>query len=352
MSDALWAGLDIGDYTSQICITDDDGTTLIEEQCPTSPQAIADILARLPPSRYAKVGMEAASMAPGIARFLIDREFPVALYDARRIHKFLSATTNKTDVNDARGIALVTRLGKHGLREVHIKSQIIQELRSEIVLRDTMVRQRMAAESSLRAAFRVYGVKPGPFGTKKLLVERAEAGFAQLGAEFTERFLPLLRLCESIRDYITFQDQALLRRAQENDVTRRFMEIPSVGPICAMSFYTAIEDPERFGRGTDVGAYLGLTPKIRQSGTGLKIGKVGKCGNKLTRSHLVMSGRAMLNRNLKADCFLKHWGTEIAARRGISKARVAVARKLAVVMLSMWRNNTSFDPKGLAEGSR
>jgi transposase len=346
----MWGGLDIGDYTTRLCITDSDGLPIFESDCETAPHLIVEAMAAFPPSSFAKIAMEAGSHCHDIALHLRAAGFPIAVYDARRVNRFLSARAAKTDTNDARGIAQVARLGKHGLREVHVKSRAIQELRNEIVLRDCMVRQRMVAEASLKNAFRVYGIRIGSTKSAKVLRERAEAGILALDAgdqrNLAQRLSPLLDLCTSLRAYEAHQNRALLKRASEIEITRRFLSIPSVGPICALSFYSAIEDPKRFACSSDVGPYLGLVPRTMQSGKMLRMGRITKFGNDLTRTHLALSARSLLSRHTKAECTIRTWGLSLAEKSGFPKARIAVARKLAIVMIAMWKNGTAFEPLG------
>ena len=132
-----------------------------------------------------------------------------------------------------------------------------------------------------------------------------------------------------------------------DELCRRFMEIPGVGPVTALSFATAIDDPERFRRSRDVAAYFGLTAKRWQSGTSIDVkGRISKAGDPDVRRALYEAASAMLTR-FKGRDSIKSWGLKLAKTKCHAKARVAVARKLAVVMHSMWHNGTFYegDPK-------
>lgn len=120
------------------------------------------------------------------------------------------------------------------------------------------------------------------------------------------------------------------------------MEIPGVGPLCALSFYSAIEDPSRFSSAADVGAYLGLVPRRHQSGEASRSIGITKTGSKLTRQHLVTS--ALVMKRCTSDCALRDWGVTLKARIGAGRAKVAVARKLAIVMLNIWKTGARFEP--------
>jgi len=345
MVDLIWVGLDVGDYQTHICIIDNDGRPISETNVETAPHVISDILAQHPIDRFGRIVMEAGLPCTGICRHLRALGYPAAIYDARRIHRFLSMAANKTDVNDARGIAQVARIGSNALREVHIKSAEIERLRGEIVLRDSLVRQRVAAETSMKSMLRACGIRIKPTSSARVFRERVEEGLTSLGTEgaaLLTRIRPLLELSESLRSYVAHQDDNLRKEAERIDATRRFLEIPSIGPICALSFYTAIEDPFRFKRASNVGAYLGLSPRLMQSGKVRRMGRITRFGSTMTRSHLFLAARTLNRKTTTAVCDVRTWGETVAERAGKAKARVAIARKLAMIMLAMWRDGTSF----------
>jgi transposase len=142
-----------------------------------------------------------------------------------------------------------------------------------------------------------------------------------------------------MRSYLKTLDERLELTAKEQPICRRFMEIPGVGPICALSFYSAIEEPTRFGRNSDVGAYLGLVPKVRQSGQSTVRLRISKMGSSMTRGHL---GTAALQHLRYAKSDLQAWGESLAERIGKQRARTAVSRKLAVTMLAMWKSGEPY----------
>jgi transposase len=167
------------------------------------------------------------------------------------------------------------------------------------------------------------------------------------GVELFDEIDPLLNVAEALRDHVKCSDAWLLKAAKAHPLCKRFLEIPGVGPICALSFYSAVEEPFRFERSSDVAAYLGLTPRVHQSGNTRRALRITRMGNALTRTHLVQAANCLL-RAEKQPTRLREWGVELARRIGGGKARVAVARKLAVVMIAMWKNDARFDPWGKA----
>ena len=155
---------------------------------------------------------------------------------------------------------------------------------------------------------------------------------------------PLVAMSEHLRSHLASMDKRLRTLASSHPVCSKFLTIPGVGPITALSFYSAIGDPWRFARNRNVGPYLGLTPSIHQSGGMSRVGRISRLGNKLTRSHLVAAAMVLLC-STKSESALRTWGLELSKKVGLRKARVAVARKLAVVMLQMWKSGSDFDPQ-------
>jgi transposase len=164
----------------------------------------------------------------------------------------------------------------------------------------------------------------------------------ELDVDLSDDILPLLELALGLRTFLDSLGDRLTQWARKHPVCSRLMDIPGVGPICAISFYSAIEDPTRFEKAIDVGPYLGLTPLVVQSGKTLRHSHISKRGNKLTRSHLTLAASSIINRCGPSP--LKAWAQALAERAGPGKARVALARKLAVRMLAIWKSGQRYDP--------
>lgn len=295
--------------------------------------------------RLRLIAMESGSTGTHLARKLLRLGFPVAVFDARQVSKFLGITQNKTDRNDARGIAEVARLGRQVVSEVRLKDAEVQHLRSALVMRQRLVRIRVAAEGAMRSLFRLNGGRLERARSARLLRRNVTQELARLRKveklDLRERVEPILTLCENLRVYLERLDKEIAASAQQNPVCQRFMEIPGVGPICALSFYTAIGEPSRFKRSADVGAYLGMTPRILESGQGTARLGISKMGSRMTRTHLVTAAMIHLRRGQSALC---DWGLSLRERSGRGRARVAVARKLAIVMLAMWKSGRPYQP--------
>jgi transposase len=153
---------------------------------------------------------------------------------------------------------------------------------------------------------------------------------------------PLLRAREAIGRQIADLDRKVRRLAQESDPVRRLMTAPGVGPITAPCYLATIDDPTRFARSRSVGAYLGLTTRRYASGEIDWTGRISKCGDAMLRSYLYEAANVLLTRIAKWST-LKAWGVRLAKRSGLRKAKVAVARKLAVILHRMWVDGTDFN---------
>jgi transposase len=278
---------------------------------------------------------------------LRDDGFDLRVFETRRLNGFLGLRQNKTDLNDARGIAEATRIGLGIIPEVLVKSAKCQKLRSELVLRALLMQQRVAVTNAIRAVLRLNGGKIGAVSSGTAL-ERLVTGemlrLRENGVDLAELLTPALEIAVRLHRALEAGERRLMRLATASDVCRRFMSVPGVGPMCAISFYTAIADPNRFERNDDVGPYLGLVPRISQSGQTLRRGRISKMGNALTRTHLVAAAVSMMRQSEK-DCALRRWALTIAVRAGKPKARIALARKLAVTLLAMWKSGEAFRPE-------
>ena len=210
-----------------------------------------------------------------------------------------------------------------------------------------MVREAARLRHSLRSLLRRQGSRVRTLprgGTLRPIVEGELALIeAAGGAKIAELIMPLVDVHEGIIKFVKAADSQLKRKAEELPATRSFLQIPGVGYLAALAFFSVIEDPARFARSEDVAAFLGLVPRVKQSGTVTRRSGITKGGDRLTRKSLVMSSWVMISR-AKKDCALKDWGRALAERSGHYTARVALARKLSVVMLSMWKRGASFDP--------
>lgn len=315
--------------------------------CPSRVSAFMEAHA----SDKVRIGLEAGSSCLPLTRKLRQAGYRVHVFDTRQASKFLSIRQNKTDANDARGIADIVRIGRGVVAEVYVKSVECQQLRSKLAIRQKLVRHRMAGESAIRSAFRLNGGRLDRCFSAVDLRRKVTAEMERIrdveGIDLVDDVMPLLSICELTRKHLEVSDRRLNKLAQRHPICGRFMQIPGVGFLTALSVYSAIEDPARFVRNEDAGAYFGLVPRVRQSGQSLHRLGISKMGNAMTRAHLITAAGVLMRLN-NADCDLQDWANALAARADSKRARAALARKLAVTMLSMWKSDAPFRARALA----
>lgn len=346
MTRRIWAGLDVGVETTAVCIIDDSGEIVHQATCATALKDVRRELSCLRRRRHARVALE-ASTGTHLARGLRTHGYEVDLFEQRQLSKFLRLRRNKTDAGDAIGIANAARLGASTISKVHLKTLECQYLQSRLTIRRHLVRQRVASTNVLGRQLELYGGRLRCCsGTKLRSRVEAEmrAVFGRGSNGLTEELRKLLDRCEELIDHQHALDRELKRLALGNEVCCRFMEIPGVGPLCALSFYVTVGDPSRFARSADIGSYLGLTPRISQSGLSMRMGRISKMGSSSTRALLVGAGMKFM-RFEKGESTLGSWAAALEVRRGRRKAAVGLGRKLATVMLAMWKSGESYEPR-------
>ena len=332
----LYVGLDVSLKETSICVMDRDGVIVAEDTVLSEPEAIAGYLAVEAPG-VSRIGLESGPTSTWLWHELKARHLPVICIDARHAKAALAMQINKTDRNDAIGIARIMQTGWY--REVQVKRLSCHEVRAALNSRALLVKMRQDFENQIRGLLKNFGLIIGKVGrsafptrVRELLVERP----------ILERaVLPLLGLREHLKAEIAEFDRMLLQITRDNGAARRLTTVPGVGPITALTFISAIDDPTRFRRSRSVGAYIGLTPKRYASGEIDRTGRISKCGDAMLRCYLFEAAGVLLTRVPKW-CAIKAWGVRLAKRIGFKKAKIAVARKLAVIMHRMWCDETDF----------
>jgi len=331
-----YVGLDAGKRSTSICILDNEGVMIAEGEVPTEPAAIMAFL-RGRGFRYRRIGIEATGISAWIYEGLARAGMPIILIETRHAHGVLKARRlNKTDRNDARGIADIMRVGIY--KAVHMKSQASQEARVALTARSLLTRKRMDIDGSIRGMLLQFGLKIPRHrrktfeGQVRPLVEKDD-----LLRTTIELLLDVRRV---IVERIKTLDDLVAARAKADPVCRRLMTAPGVGPIVALTFRSAVDIPERFPRSRTVGVHFGITPKTRQSGEDRRLGHISKCGDKSVRTALHLAAKSLLQGKKPSD--LATWGREIASKRGYMKGVTAVARRLAVILHRMWMAETDF----------
>ena len=331
-----FAGLDVSVKETSVCIVDDTGKIVREVKVASEPEALLAVLTN-PAYRFKRIGLEAGPLSQWLYSVLIEAGLPVICVETRHMRAVLKAQINKTDRNDARGIAQMMRVGLY--RSVHVKTLRSQKLRMLLTHRKLLQSKAIAIENDLRATLRNFGLKVGMVGTVKF-----EARIQELVENLPDLVVlvePLLIVRRVLREQIGILHRRLLAIVRDDDVCRRLMTVPGVGPVVALTYRVTVDVPARFRNSKAVGAVFGLTPSKHQSGEIDRMGSISKCGDAMMRTVLFEAAQAMLTRTIKWS-WLKAWGMKIARHRGMKRAIVAVARRMAVIMHRLWVDGTEF----------
>jgi transposase len=331
-----YAGLDVSLEETAICIVDEAGTIVRELRASSDPESLISAFCGvgLPMKR---IGLEACSQSAWLHQGLTRAGLPALCIETRQAKAAMGAMPNKTDRNDARGLAQIIRTG--WFREVHVKNAPCRMARSLLVARRTVLCKLRDMENAVRAVLRESGLKVGSPG-RKLFAERVRE-LACADPTLTDITEPLLAIIATMNRELERLTRRVLEAVRIEPICRQLMTVPGVGPLTALAFRATVDRPERFRRSRDVGAHLGLTPRRYQSGETDVQGRVSRCGDELTRTLLYEAAHTLLTRCRKWST-LKAWGMNVAKRRGMAKARVAVARKLAVILHRMWSDQSTF----------
>jgi transposase len=331
-----YAGIDVSLERSSVCVVDASGRIVREAKVASEPEALVAFFSRLgvPVTR---IGLEAGPLSQWLHAGLTGAGLEAVLLETRQVKAALSAMVVKTDRKDARGIAQLLRMG--WFRPVHCKSPPAQEIRALLVGRKLLQAKLLDVELSIRGILRGFGLKVGVVSKGRFAVRIREL---VTGQAMLERVIePMLRAREALRAEYHALHRAVLGIVREDTICRRLMTVPGVGVLVAITFTSAVDDPGRFTRSRTVGAHFGLTPKIYQSGETDVTGGISKVGDAMVRSALYEAANVMLTRASRFST-LKRWALEVAGRRGMKRAKVALARKLATILHRMWVDGTSF----------
>ncbi len=331
-----YAGLDVSVKETAICIIDETGKICRELKVTSHPD---DLVSTLNNRAYnlVRIGLEAGPLSQWLFSGLAEAGLPAVCIETRHTKAFLKAQVNKTDRNDARGIAQMMRVNL--FRPVHVKTLTSQKRRALLTARKLLQEKAIAIENDIRGLLRNFGLKVGIIGTIGFEARICELidGTPDLG----EIISPLLAAREKLRAEFAKLHRKVLDLVREDNTRRRLMTIPGVGPVTSLAFVSSIDVPARFKNSRAVGPALGLTPVLNQSGESHRVGRVSLCGDDMMRALLYEAAQVMLSR-VKKWSWLKAWAMNIARRRGRSKAIVALARRLAVIMHRMWSDGSEF----------
>jgi transposase len=332
-----YAGIDVSLEYSSVCVVDATGKIVREGKVLSEPAALIAWFGSLGLS-LVRIGLEAGPLSQWLYAGLRGANIAVELLETRHVRNALKTMPVKTDRKDARGIAELMRLGWH--RPVHCKSMAAQETRAILTTRDLVQSKLHDVEMSLRGTLRGFGLKVGKTTPRRFEARILELVAGHPGLEVIAKALLAVRAV-LLREFNAFEK--LVRTMARSDIRARLlMSVPSVGPIVGLTVASAIDDPTRFKSSKSVGAHFGMTPKKYQSGETDITGRISKIGDKGVRTASYQAAHVMLTRPVKGCSALKSWAMKLARRAGMKKAKVALARKLVVIMHRMLADGTTF----------
>ena len=331
-----YAGIDVSLELSSVCVVDAQGKIVKETKVSSEPEALVSFFKGLgfPMKR---IGLEAGPLSQWLHAGLAQAGFETVLLETRHVKAALSAMTVKTDRKDARGLAQLLRMG--WFRAVHAKSIGSQEVRALLVARKQLLGRLIDVELSIRGILRGFGLKVGPVTRKGFEPRIRELVTGQATLERVAGAMLLARAALKM-EYEKLH-KAVLAIVRDDAVCRRLMTVPSVGPLVAITYKSAMDDPSRIAKSKAAGALFGLTPKKYQSGEKDVTGGITRTGDEMVRTALYEAANVLLSRIARFSK-LKCWGMDVAKRRGSKRAKVALARKLAVILHRMWVDGTTY----------
>ena len=305
-----FAGLDVSVKATSVCIVDDTGKIIREVMVASEPEALLAVLVNTA-YRFKRIGLEAGPLSQWLHSALAEAGLPVICVETRHMRAVLKAQINKTDRNDARGMAQMMRVGLY--RPVHVKTLRSQKLRMLLTHRKLLQSKAIAIENDLRGTLRNFGLKVGIAGKVKF-----EARIKELVENFPDLAVlvePLLVVRRVLREQLGILHRRLLAMVRDDDVCRRLMTVPGVGPVVALTYRATVDVPARFRNSKAVGAVFGLTPAKYQSGEIDRSSAISRCGDDMMRVMLYEAAQVMLVRSTRWS-WLKAWAMQIARRRG------------------------------------
>jgi transposase len=331
-----YIGLDVSQQTISVCIVDDEGHCIWRGICRCDPEEIATVVGQHA-GAGSRIGVETGPMTPWLVHSLRDCGLDVVCLDARHARAALKMQLNKTDANDAEGLAQVMRTGWY--RAVHVKSFDAHRVRALLGARQQLVGMATRISNHVRGVLKVFGILPGRIRGLRF-DRRIETCLAER-PDLLPIVAPMLAAWRELRGQVAAFDRWIRAAARQSPACRLLMSVPGIGPIIGLSYVSVVEDPSRFRSSRSVGAHLGLTPRRYQSGEIDRSGRISRCGDSLVRT-LLYEAAIVIQTRVRRPCALKNWANAIAARSGAGKARVALARKLSVILHAIWRSGQPF----------
>jgi transposase len=339
-----FTGIDVSLRFVSICVVDEAGVVRYEEKVAGEVDVIVASLRRFS-GEIKQVGFEAGALTQYLTYGLRAAGFEVICLEARQVAATLAAMRNKTDRNDARGLAQILRSGWY--RQVHVKSLESHQLRALLTSRKAILTKCIDLENELRGLLKIFGVRLAPrvgHGSFDATARSAITADPLL----VRALVPLLDARTVLYKTYLKLDNAVKAVVRTDPICQRLMTVPGVGPVTSLTFKVGVDDPSRFRSSRTVAAHFGLTPRRYQSGETDNPGRISKAGDADVRCALYTAAHALMTRS-DAWSTLKAWGLRLAKIRGHRRAVVAVARKLAVILHRMWIDGTAFQSSRMRE---
>lgn len=333
-----YVGLDVSQDVTYVCVVNREGKALWQGKCDSTPEAMTATIREKAPGAV-RIGLETGPLATWHWHGLNDLGLPVIYIDAYHTHGVLGMQMNKTDKNDAHGIARIMQAGWY--KSVKVKSLQTHESRALFKARTGLVGMRTETGNQIRGILKTFGIIIK--GSAGVAFEGRVQEIIDEGGPLADPLRALLDVFRVVKRQIAELDEKVLDYAWTCPSSRLLMSIPGVGPLTAANFVLAVDDVARFKKSKSVAAYFGLTPKRYQSGEVDFNGRISKRGDRLVRHYLYEAANSLMTRSRRPSA-LQAWGLRIAKRSGMKKARVAVARKLAVIMHQMLLTGEVFCP--------
>jgi len=339
ISARIIVGIDLGDRYSEFCFVDAAGTVLEDGRLRTTAAALRRHFTDR--SRMLIV-IEVGTHSPWVSRLLEECGHEVIVANARKV-RLIYASDNKTDQVDAESLARLGRLDPKLLAPIRHRGAEVQADLATLRSRECLVRTRTQLINHVRGAVKAVGGRL-PSSSAPAFPRKASDHIPQ---ELRSTMLPLLSMIDSLSGEIRAADRRIEQLATERyPEAVHLRQVAGIGPITSLCFVLTLEDPTRFPNSRAVGAYLGMCPRHHDSGARSPQLRITKGGDSMLRHLLVGSAQYILG-PFGPDCDLRTWGLKLAQRGGKNakkRAAVAVARRLACLLHSMWINDTDYQP--------
>ena len=339
----LTIGLDLGDRSSRYCVLDEHGEVILEGSVATARTGLDRVFGAMARGRLA---LEVGTHSPWVSRHVTRLGYDVIVANARRV-RLISESSRKDDKLDAKTLARLARIDPQLLSPIRHRSEQAQADLIVVRARAALVATRTALINAARGLTKSYGERLPSCGTYQMGRDIADCLDEVLQAALE----PLLASVEDVTERIREYDRQLKELAKERyPESELLQQVQGVGTLIALTYILTVEDPPRFRRSRDVGCYVGLRPKRRQSGQSRPELGISKEGDSYLRKLLVQGAHHVLG-PFGTDCDLRRWGLMLAGRGGKNakkRAIVAVARKLAVLLHKLWVSGERYEPLRLA----